>query len=271
MFHIITTFFGRDDWFTIQANHLKKYSSEPYTCYAALDERLKSLNVIREQYPNHIFGRVAEGEHWEQVNAMTNSVVLEMMDDDDILVFLDCDAFPCDKEWQKTVRENLSTHDITAVVMRENYHMEDRYMDVPHLCFFATTKKTWQENNLQWNIVSPITGESYHNPQMGMRDAIRAAGLTVKELNRTNEFNAHRVCFGVYGDIVYHHACGVRGFEGKVDEGADVYIRKRKYGLKYEGNSDMARVNFDIWMSVWWAIQSDPTCSFVRRYFMGRP
>ena len=268
MINIITTIFGRDDWLEIQAQHLQKYTKEPYTVHCFLDGNLnksaEDIDNLYNHYPCYQFYRVMGGEHYTQVNECVR-VISPQLTNEDIILFLDCDAFPCDKNWQKTVRENLSTHDITAVVMRENYHMDDSYNDIPHLCFFATTKQIWEENSLEWGLE-----RKYQNPQRGMLDRINAANLTIKEFNRTNEFDAHRVCFGIYGDIVYHHACGIRGFEGSVTEGADIWLRKRKHGIDFPADGDMARVNAEIWTSVWKAIKEDKTYTFVRRYFMGK-
>tara|TARA_R100000152_G_scaffold20736_1_gene15694 strand:- start:11957 stop:12787 length:831 start_codon:yes stop_codon:yes gene_type:complete len=274
--HIITNIFGRDDWLEVQAQHLQKYTdARAYTVHCFLDKNLnksdEDISNLDKYYPNYRFYRAIDGEHYDQVNKAVETISSQLTDDD-IIVFLDCDAFPCDKNWQNAVKENLATHDITAVVMRENYHHSHDYHEIPHLCFFATTKKTWQLNNLAWTIHSHphLSHHPYQNPQRGMLDRINAANLTLKELNRTNEFDAHRVCFGIYGDIVYHHACGIRGFEGSVTEGADIWLRKKKYGLEFTADSDMARVNAEIWLSIWRAIKEDKSYTFVRRYFMGR-
>tara|TARA_R110000824_G_scaffold249305_1_gene438289 strand:+ start:4252 stop:5040 length:789 start_codon:yes stop_codon:yes gene_type:complete len=261
--------FGRDDWLKIQSRHLQKYSEEPYTVHCFLDDNLdkspEDIEYLDKRYPFYKFYRAIRGEHYDQVNEAVREISPQVRNED-IIVFLDCDAFPCDKIWQKTVRENLSTHDITAVVMRENYHFSDDYNEIPHLCFFATTKQIWEENSLKWGLEG-----KYQNPQRGMLDKINNANLTLKEINRTNEFDAHRVCFGIYGDIVYHHACGIRGFKGSVFEGVDVHLRNRKYGLAFTQDSDMARLNSEIWTAVWKAIKEDKTYTFIRRYFMGRP
>ena len=174
------------------------------------------------------------------------------MEDDDIIVFMDNDAFPVHDKWLTAVKNNLNGSlewengifpDAMCLVMPENRGLAqpDEYYPYADLCFFATKKRTWDEKLLQWTLVSPIhivaAGESisraelskrqelvivdgvecvvHQNPGFGMHDRLRYAGLHCATIRRTNKFNAHNVMFGVYGDIIYHQQCGSRALIGR--------------------------------------------------------
>ena len=286
MIHIITTHYKTDIWMNLQRGYLEKYTSEPYNVWCGLYQtetpsdwevpqhgaclqRLSCAGISNWWFfdINHI-----EDSHFHQVNYLVANPIPNI-GDDDIFLFLDCDAFPCVEGWDIKVKKYLQDHDVVAVYRKEDLGLNSDYDDIPHLCFFATTRKTWIENKLLWSLdFAPADlskPERYENPQVGMK-RIEEASLKVKKLHRTNLFDAHRVCFGIYDDLVYHHSCAIRGFHGHVWEGADCYIRKNN-GLEFTMGSDMAKVNAEIWRSIWNAIKEDESYTFVRRYFMGAP
>ena len=285
MIYIITTHYKTQKWFHLQKRYIEKYTTGPYRILCG------AYNVhLPKGCKNYNIGDISDSpdSHYIQVNFLADQVLLPQIEDDDIFLFLDCDAFPCHEGWDLEIKKYLESHDIVAVYRKEDVGMDEDYENIPHLCFFATTKKTWIENKLQWSLgfkekEFDIDGKKhkryipkFENPQVGMKERIENASLNVKELNRTNAFNAHRVCFGVYGDLIYHHCCAIRGFENKVWEGADFYVRKNN-GLPFNEEQSyeaqypaIFRVNAEIWNSIWKAINEDTDCTFVRQYFMGK-
>lgn len=270
MIHIITTHYRTNIWMNLQRGYLAKYTSEPYTVWCGLYKTEIPSDFLYPQFPcpgieNWEFFAIDDlkDSHFEQVNLLAENLIPNI-GDDDIILFLDCDAFPCVEGWDIKVKKYLQDHDVVGVYRKEDVGINADYDNIPHLCFFATTKKTWVESRLLWAL------DNYQNPQVGMKKKIEAASLKVKKLHRTNLFDAHRVCFGIYGDLIYHHSCAVRGFDNKVWEGADFWLRE-KNGLEFTEGSDMAKVNAEIWRSIWNAIKEDESYTFVRRYFMGAP
>ena len=266
MIYIITTHYKTDVWFKPQKEHLEKYTVGDYMvlcgCYKVDipdDEKYARLNI------SHM-----PDIHFTQVNLLADANLLPKLEDDDIFIFLDCDCFPCDFAWDKKIKTYLEDHDVVSVYRDEERGIDNHYDDIPHLCFFATRKKTWIENNLKWAL------DGFENPQVGMKRRLNKANLKIKKLKRTNVFNAHRVCFGIYDDLLYHHCCAIRGFDGEVWEGADFFLRGGRNGLFYApGNEatregDLAKVNAGIWNLIWEGIKNDETNTFVRRYFMGK-
>ena len=261
MIHIVTTHYKNDVWFDIQKEYLEKYTSEDYKVVCG-----NYCMHISCDSPRYIFYDISalEDSHYVQANCLANRALLPTLSDDDIFIFMDCDTLPCEYGWDLKVKEHLSEkNDIVAIVMRENKVSSTEYANLPHLSFFATTKKVWVENNLCWYL------DGSENPQVGMKNLISKKGLKLKELNRTNVFNAHNVMFGVYDNLIYHHSCALRAFpsrtypDGSASEASDFNLRKCRF------SPDIEKLNVDIWHSVFNAIKKDKSRDFIRRYFMG--
>jgi|LULM01.1.fsa_nt_gb hypothetical protein len=267
MINIIITQYKSDKWFSIQKEYIEKYTSGDYRILCGNYEIDMACDDHR--YSFHNISSMVDS-HYTQVNLLAYEVLLPKLSDEDIFIFMDCDTLPCEYGWDLKIKEYLNPNenkqnDIVAVVMRENKQPSEMYDNLPHLCFFATTKKVWLDNSLHWHLAGS------ENPQVGMKNLIAEKNLTLKELNRTNVFNAHNVLFGVYDNLIYHHCCAIRGFwpeelaggRGEATEGSDYNLRKCPF------TSDLNKVNVDIWHSVFDAIDNDKERTFVRRYFMG--
>ena len=122
-----------------------------------------------------------------------------------------------------------------------------------------------------------------------MADRIFQSKLRIGGIIRTNVFNAHNVMFGVYGDIIYHHACGSRAIIGRPKNtagasannsrqcytGVDLYSRS-KIGDWLEEDfekecADIIKTNTQIFDIIYNNLLMDKECNFVRRYFLGIP
>jgi len=309
MIHILTLHFTTPAWLEIQKRHILKYTNQDWTPYKLwlgkynleipedfeLPDNWEIID-LDESYPEE-----CGNEHYLQMEWMYENCLKDNMEDDDIMVFLDSDAFPCSHDWAPNLKDALIGNDESeakaeAIVtyMHENRGIAqlDQYYPYPDLCFFATTKRGRRENNLEWGLFDPL----HQNPGFGMLDRMREAQLKIGSITRSNTFNAHNVMFGVYGNIIYHHGCGSRaiigrplatnspGFEGggaKINNkrqcytGIDLY-RRRDLGNWFKAEfedecADIIETNTQIFDIIYDKLQKDQNCEFVRRYFLGKP
>jgi hypothetical protein len=133
---------------------------------------------------------------------------------EDLLVFLDSDAFPV-VPWEDFVREKLKSNVLVAVRREENLGDPQ-----PHPCFCVTAVKFWKEEKGDWskgyrwknsagNLVTDVGG----NLLMKLNEA----GMPWHPLLRSNAVNVHPLFFGIYGDLVYHHGAGSRKLSSRLD------------------------------------------------------
>ena len=181
---------------------------------------------------------------------------------------------------------------VTYMLENRGIAQLDQYYPYPDLCFFATTKRARRENNLEWGLFHPL----HQNPGFGMLDRMRENELKIGSITRTNVFNAHNVMFGVYGDMIYHQACGSRaiigrpmatnspGFDGgaaKINNKRQCYtgtdlLRRGSLGNWFKAEfedecADIIETNTQIFDIIYDKLQKDLNCEFVRRYFLGKP
>tara|TARA_R110002074_G_scaffold160767_3_gene318306 strand:- start:9063 stop:10022 length:960 start_codon:yes stop_codon:yes gene_type:complete len=319
MLHIITLHFTTPAWLEIQKRHIEKYTTrydpntgqQNYKVWLGFyNQELPSDFVVPTNWEtidlNKLYPPDGRNEHYLQTEWMYHNIVKDNMKDDDILVFMDSDAFPVIPHWASELqgiltdnqgrlmntqasRETLGYPEVVGIYQLENRGIAqtDNYYPAPDLCFFATTKKVWEEKQLQWTI-DPSNPE-HQNPAFGLLDIIREKEVRECKLMRTNIFDAHNVMFGVYGNMIYHQACGSRAIIGRPLEtagakaetsrhcftGYDIFGRQ-KLGNWYREDfikkcSDIVETNTQIFDVIYNRLQEDLDCEFVRRYFLGIP
>jgi hypothetical protein len=208
MINVITVHWMSDKWVPAQIAYLKRNMNAPYRVVA-------SLNGIDDPSVRKMFdfAEDVEGEHPEKLDILAG-MVLEDAKPDDVLVFLDGDAFPVQPlfPWLDSA---LERHGLVAVQRREN--CEDRR---PHPSFCATTVKFWREIGGSWGVLpwtSPA-GVEFADAGGVLAATLRERGTDWLPLVRTNTNNPHPLWFAVYGHHIYHHGAGFRSRVSKVDE-----------------------------------------------------
>jgi len=292
MIHILTLHFGTPAWLDIQKKYILNYTDpEKYKLWMGkynldippdfdLPDNWELID-LDEKYPKE-----KKNEHYLQAEWMYESILRHEMEDDDVIIFMDNDAFPCvTQEWTKIVTEALEENQVFALLQFENRGIAqpDQYHPYPDLCFFATTKKNKREFNLEWGLFEPF----HQNPGFGMADRIRDANCTIGTIRRTNVFNFHNVMFGVYGNMIYHQACGSRAIIGRpmatakatpnttrqCYTGIDLLHRRHLGDWNNESFeekcADIIEVNTQIFDTVYNKIKEDHTCTFIKRAFLG--
>ncbi len=284
--HILTQHFGTDAWFEIQKNHLEKYTlkKERYKVYLATYKTSIPDSFILP--PNYVHINLNEhpefrNEHYLIIEEAYEKFVKPHAKDNDIIIYMDNDAFPCDS-WEDKLESYLTENDICAVYRYEDRGLDqpDQYFPYPHLCFFSFKKKTRDMYGFKHEIP-----EGFPCPGFTICDVIRQNNLKVKELIRTNKFNSHNVMFGIYDDMIYHHSSGSRAKVGrpyatlgaKSDhrkmcyEGIDFFLRQDVLShLPPWIETEVNDVNLKIFDVIFDKIKDDKDCNFVRRFYLGK-
>jgi hypothetical protein len=207
MIHIATVHFKTDMWVDLQLRRLAAHLDRPYRVHAYLEgdaaahaERFDEV-VLAEKIP-----------HWQKLDDL-GARICAQADDDDVLAFLDGDAFPVVALGDPLDRI-LAEHPLAAVRRPEN---NDSF---PHPSFCATTVRFWRESGASWmggHLVPDSRGEPVTDTGANLLKLLDDRQVDWLPLERTNVRNLHPVLFGVYADLIYHHGAGFRRTLTRVD------------------------------------------------------
>jgi hypothetical protein len=198
--YIVTVHYRSPRWIEIQARYLREHLKVPYETWTSLEQ-------IDQSYAVH-FDRVFEqhGRHPGKLNHLALEVSHEASDDD-LLMFLDGDAFPI-ADPMPLIEQGLTRAPLIAVRRAENVNQPQ-----PHPCFCVTTVGTWRSLPGDWS-----GGPTWPGAQGGRvtdvgGNLLRELELTKTpwvEVLRSNRRDLDPLYFGIYGDIIYHHGAGFR-------------------------------------------------------------
>lgn len=172
----------------------------PYRVYGA-------LWGIDNSWDHRFFAVHREpANHASQLNALAK-IICANAGDDDLLVFLDGDAFPI-VELSEPMRRIVSRWPLAAIRRDEN--LLDRQ---PHPCFCVTTVGFWKEIGGDWHggySWKNALGEEMTDVGGNLLGNLEQRGIEWKPLLRSNERDLHPVMFGIYEGLIYHHGAGFR-------------------------------------------------------------
>ena len=205
MINVVTVHWQTPKWVEPQLGYLERNLDEPFRVFAA-------LNGIEDRslWQRFYFAEDMAGTHYEKLNYLSE-VVCEQAGRDDILVFLDGDAFPV-RPLLPWMGEVLAAHPLAAVRRDEN--AGDRE---PHASFCATTTAFWQELGGDWSNYGRV-----------LLRKLTERSVDWLPLLRTNTCDLHPLWFAVYAHRIYHHGAGFRPRVSKVDEGHDPDLAKAR-------------------------------------------
>jgi hypothetical protein len=200
MLHIATVHHRSPRWIEIQDKHLREHISVPYRTWTSLQD-------IDPSYAKH-FHRVIDqaGGHAGKLNNLAIEIAQEA-DQDDLLMFLDGDAFPI-ADPMPLIRDGLAKAPLLAVRRAENH--QDLQ---PHPCFCVTTVGTWLRLPGDWAMGHRWTAPDGRRPTDVGGNLLRLLELTNTpwvEVLRTNREHIDPLFFAIYGDAIYHHGAGFR-------------------------------------------------------------
>jgi hypothetical protein len=221
MINVLTVHWKSDRWITPQLEYLQRALPAPYRVYGVLNEV-----EDRSLWERFHYAADLRGSHPDKLNQLA-SIASEDASPDDILIFLDGDAFP--------VRPLVPwMHDVLArvplVAVRRDENLGDPQ---PHPCFCATTVGFWNEIGGDWRGGTPWVNEAGKEVKDTGGLLLRTLldrGVAWEPLLRSNTSNPHPIWFGVYAHRVYHHGAGFQSIRAERVDWAERYERDPNLG-----------------------------------------
>jgi hypothetical protein len=202
VFHVLTVHWQSDQWIDIQRRYLNQNLQAPTRLYAF-------LNDVPGNHADNFDYTCQEDivEHAIKLNQLAEVACSQAGGEDDVLIFLDGDAFPIGNLASYLDRQ-FATHPFVAVQRREN--LGDCQ---PHPCFAATTVGLWQRIQGDWTAgFSWETSAGLPKTDVGgnLLRILQEQGVDWYPMLRSNRCNLHPLLFAIYDDIIYHHGAGFR-------------------------------------------------------------
>ncbi len=146
------------------------------------------------------------GPHADKLNHLALEIAHEA-DDNDLLMFLDGDAFPI-ADLAPLIDAGLQSTPLLAVRRSEN--VGDLQ---PHPCFCVTSVGKWRALPGDWTMGymwKDVNGRDRTDVGANLMRQLELTGTPWSPVLRTNRRNLHPLFFAVYGDVIYHHGAGFR-------------------------------------------------------------
>ena len=204
MLHVVTVHWRSATWIDPQLHFLALHTPDDTRVYASLDG-LDEDHRSRFHYSTEL-----EGTHAQKLDVLA-AVVAESAPDDDLLLFLDGDAFPI-----ASVDANV-LQGLPLAAVRRDENLGDRQ---PHPCFCLTTVGFWKQirgtwtEGYQWR---NSRGEMVTDVGGNLLGILSGSNREWRALLRSNRTDLHPLWFGIYGDLVYHHGAGFRERIARLD------------------------------------------------------
>jgi hypothetical protein len=202
MIHIATVHWNTAEWIAPQLKFLGQHLQSEFRVYAWLNN---IPDAPRDLF--HFSCVEPVRSHAMKLNILADVIQSSAASPDDILIFLDGDAFPI-ADLEAMVREKVAAHKLVAVQRLENNGDSQ-----PHPCFCATTVGFWNSIQGDWNDGyewKNSDGETVTDVGGNMLKKLLDRGIDWAPLLRSNKVNLHPLYFGIYGGVIYHHGAGFR-------------------------------------------------------------
>ena len=207
MIHVATVHWMDPKWVGPQSRGLSSFVSAPYRTYANLQ------GVGPEVDAQFSYVTRNGGTHADKLNALARSIG-EHADREDLLVFIDGDAFPI-RPLDGWLEELLTDHPLAAVRRDENGG------DIqPHPSFCVTTVGFWADVGGDWRPGPWITDQGVEAADVGGRllSLLDERAVAWRPILRSNAIDLHPVLYGIYDGRVYHHGAGFRPPIARADQ-----------------------------------------------------
>lgn len=202
MIHIATVHWNTARWIAPQGTYLRRHLKSDFRIYAW-------LNNIPDAPTGSFYFSTSEpiAPHAIKLNLLADIISASSAREDDILIFIDGDAFPI-ADLDALLSDKLAVSKMVAVQRFENNG------DIqPHPCFCATTVGFWRRIKGDWK-------EGYQWKNKNSEGVTDVGGNLLKILNelevpwtplrRSNRIDLHPVFYGIYDHTIYHHGAGFR-------------------------------------------------------------
>ncbi len=200
MLYIATVHHRSPRWIEIQSRYLGEHLPVEHQTWS-------SLEGIDPSYAAH-FDRVLaqRGPHPGKLNHLALEIGA-VAGEDDLLMFLDGDAFPI-ADPMPLIERSLARVPLLAVRRAENAEFPQ-----PHPCFCVTTVGAWHALGGDW---SPgptwigANGTEVTDVGANLLRRLELANTPWEQILRSNPAELDPLHFAIYGGIVYHHGAGFR-------------------------------------------------------------
>jgi hypothetical protein len=208
--YICTVHYRTERWIRPQLFFLKKNVGADCKVFACVppSRMRKDFHLESSYAPSSSGGQ----NHADKLNYLAR-LVCEEANDNDILVFLDGDAFPI-APVASFLSEALRTHPFVAV-----QRLENGGDDHPHPSFAATTVGFWRAIKGDWSVASYMNSQGTEVTDTGgaLFNNLVARQMPWRAMLRSNKRNLHPLWYGIYADVVYHHGAGYRAPVSRID------------------------------------------------------
>lgn len=207
MIYIATVHFQTNRWIWPQLKYLNKYLTQPHEIYACCNGVEPGLLKNYAKCFSTKFSSTGSTNHGENLNFLAQQI-LKVAKPQDILVFLDGDAFPISPAFE-TQLDIWMQHVPLAAMRRDGISSL-----IPHPAFCVTTAGFWKQIQGDWLPASwvMLDGTVVLEPGTKVFKRLTTQKLKWHSVRRTNMLDLDKVYFGVYGNVVYHHGAGFRPY-----------------------------------------------------------
>ncbi len=203
MILIATIHWRTAKWIPVQRRYLEKHIPEGFRYFTLLSPGIESGSANQTIVSG-------QGDHTENLNRLLSVILGSESEDDDILVFLDGDAFPI-APLKPYFKKCLSGNPMVALERIEN---AGEY--IPHPGFCAAPVGWWRETGLKWGRGSRIR-EFGNDPGARLYEGLQKRNISWGRIRRSNSKNLHPLFFGTYDEVLYHHGAGFRDPISRMD------------------------------------------------------
>jgi hypothetical protein len=196
---VATAHHHSDEWIAIQRDRLERHLPGPFRVWGSLE----NVDASYERFFDVVVPSL--GQHAGKLNLLAHHIVREAADDD-LILFLDGDAFPV-ADLGPAMAEALASHDLWAVQRLENFG--DRQ---PHPCFCVVPVQVWRDLPGDWVSGHPIR-PGRTDVGANLLWLLESQDRPWAPLLRTHSLTDHSLLYAIYGGLVYHHGAGFRGLK----------------------------------------------------------
>lgn len=206
MINFATVHWRDPSWIPVQRRFLTRNVAGPWRLWAFAD-RIGKADPSWFHYRSDL---PVERHEWK-LNLLGDLICGSGAADDELIVFIDGDAFPV-APLDEALRSRLQATPLIAV--RRDESAGDPQ---PHPCFCATTVGLWRRIGGDWRPGATWTdpgGRETTDVGGELMAILEREGVEWSPLLRSNIRDLHPLMFGVYDDLVYHHGGGFRRTAG---------------------------------------------------------
>ena len=279
MIHIVVPSRGHW-WFDTWYKSFTKYTKEDFKIYMFydIDQHAEDSTIpskLQEKVDFFVNGATVnkieidgpkkplnEGwTHGAYHDYMFINFVKKNSNDDDIVIFIDSDAFPIN-DWDVICRKKLKSVDFIA--MGDRYYGPFNKKLGPKPCVFITTVKFWIENQLTWRC-------SDINHELGTQMVHIFDEYKFNLLNVSNKWKINDYLYLCYGNLFYHQGHTEFKPESHLRDGhkdAKRWVNDEEIAKKYNINPQrIFNMQGNLSRSIYDLIQED--CEVFMRYLNG--